>query len=657
MVNEQVYWLWYPGDFEIHQGMLQNFTREERGFDWPAYWYMDDCHRNVSFKKTYELTAPTTFKVHAKGQGYVLVNEHKSPFETEITLQPGTTTIEVFVGHPSGLPCVYIDSDVIKTTADWQASNFLETHPVGFSARYTQLLQDPNQVYYQHQQYQPEVVEVVNGGVLYDFKRAINGVVQVRLTDVAAVTLCYGESKTEALDVEMCYYKQEAVTETTPVRKRAFRYLFVPNVKPEQVTITADHEYFAYPERAQFKSDDQLMNRIWQVSETTFKLCSNLFFTDGIKRDRWIWSGDAYQCYLINQYLMFDEDINRRTLLALRGQDDLKQHLNTIVDYSLLWLIGVENHYMMSADRDFVASIYGKMQSMMGLFETQIDQNGFVYGREKDWIFIDWSEFDHQGPLGAEQILLWKAYEAMIICGEAIGVDVSTYRARQATLKTAIMRYFWSDQQHAFIDSYESGREHVTRHANIFAILFDFVDAKTQRQLAETVLLNDAITQITTPYFKFFEADALCKVGFLDQVYGIIRNYWGGMLEHDAVTFWEEYNPADQGAEHYAMYGDPYGKSLCHAWGASPIYLLGRYFMGLQPTKPGYETFELVPQLDHFQQLDCHLPVKDGEVQLKVADGQLTVSANRDGGTIILNGQATQMKQDEVYQFELKTNA
>lgn len=33
MVNEQVYWLWYPGDFEIHQGMLQNFTREERGFD------------------------------------------------------------------------------------------------------------------------------------------------------------------------------------------------------------------------------------------------------------------------------------------------------------------------------------------------------------------------------------------------------------------------------------------------------------------------------------------------------------------------------------------------------------------------------------------------------------------------------------------------
>lgn len=48
-------WLWYPGDFEIRHGLLQNFQREERGFDWPAYWYMDDCHRNVKFKRYYFL--------------------------------------------------------------------------------------------------------------------------------------------------------------------------------------------------------------------------------------------------------------------------------------------------------------------------------------------------------------------------------------------------------------------------------------------------------------------------------------------------------------------------------------------------------------------------------------------------------------------------
>jgi hypothetical protein len=54
-----------------------------------------------------------------------------------------------------------------------------------------------------------------------------------------------------------------------------------------------------------------------------------------------------------------------------------------------------------------------------------------------------------------------------------------------------------------------------------------------------------------------------------------MKDYWGGMLKLGATSFWEEYNPQKKGAEHYAMYGREFGKSLCHAWGASPIYLLG----------------------------------------------------------------------------------
>lgn len=49
--TENVRWIWYPGDFEIRQGLLQNFSREERSYDWPAYWNMDDCHKNVKFKQ------------------------------------------------------------------------------------------------------------------------------------------------------------------------------------------------------------------------------------------------------------------------------------------------------------------------------------------------------------------------------------------------------------------------------------------------------------------------------------------------------------------------------------------------------------------------------------------------------------------------------
>jgi len=64
----------------------------------------------------------------------------------------------------------------------------------------------------------------------------------------------------------------------------------------------------------------------------------------------------------------------------------------------------------------------------------------------------------------------------------------------------------------------------------------------------------------------------------------MIREYWGGMLDRGAVTFWEEYDPEVPDDQQYDMYGDRFGKSLCHAWAASPIYLLAKYFVGLQIT-------------------------------------------------------------------------
>ena len=72
--------------------------------------------------------------------------------------------------------------------------------------------------------------------------------------------------------------------------------------------------------------------KIWNVAEEHISVSqSGVFFLDGIKRDRWIWSGDAYQSYMISQYLFADPDICKRTMLALRGRDPVVQHINTIL--------------------------------------------------------------------------------------------------------------------------------------------------------------------------------------------------------------------------------------------------------------------------------------------------------------------------------------
>lgn len=648
--GDKARWLWYSGDFEIRQGLLQNFAREERSYDWPAYWNMDDCHKNVKFKRYYDLEAETSFVVYAVGIGYVEVNGTKYPFGNKVLCAPGINKIRVFVGNTDGLPAMYIEGEVVKSDIGWLASNFVEEMSAGWSALYVEKAKDPNKVYFNTENVQAASINYQNSGTLIDYERAIFGTIAIKKLDtVKPVTICYGESDAEALDIAMCYYKEENVDVNTIPRERAFRYLFVPEVAPEQIEIEAVHEFLPLENKASFHSDDELMNKIWDISVETFTLCSSLFFLDGIKRDRWIWSGDAYQSYFINQYLFFDEDINTRTMLALRGQNEIKQHMNTIVDYSILWIIAVENHYMMTGNAEFLKQIYPKMKSMMDYLVAQTNELGFIYGREKDWIFIDWSEMDKEGTLAAEQVLLLKAYNAMIVCGSIAGENTEEYKRKYHILEKNLMKYFWDEELGAFVDSYQSGKRHVTRHANIFAILYDFVDAEKAEKILNNVLLNDEITQITTPYFKFFEQDALCKMGKIESVHKIICDYWGGMVEQDAITFWEEYIPAEKGNDVYEMYGDPFGKSLCHAWGASPIYLLGRYFAGINPTSPGYQTFSIEPQLDCFSTIECTFPVKDGSVTIKKEEDTLIITSTKAGGTLKLYDKQFALEANKEY--------
>ena len=55
------------------------------------------------------------------------------------------------------------------------------------------------------------------------------------------------------------------------------------------------------------------------------------------------------------------------------------------------------------------------------------------------------------------------------------------------------------------------------------------------------------------------------------EAYNLIKNYWGGMIDNGADTFWEIYNPEN-------AYTSPYNSHLfnsyCHAWSCTPAWFL-----------------------------------------------------------------------------------
>lgn len=644
-------WIWYPGDFEIYHGMLQNFSREERGMWWPAYWYISDCYKNVKFEHEYTLTETTSFTVYSNSMGYVRVNDQKYRFGEKIVCEPHHVYIEIFAGSPTGLPAALVEGETIQSDGTWKVSD-MSHKPVlvGYNERYIYKEQDPSVWEYDTKICFPVSVRSINGGQLYDFGEELTAILELKWNhEFKPILICYGESETEALDVKNCYYSQKLTNKNEKLIRRAFQYIFIPEIRTSDIDLKAIYSFVNIPVRSYFHCEDELINKIWDVSTTTFKLASGIFFIDGIKRDRWIWSGDSYQSQFINQYLFHDYDICKRTLWALRGKDPLHQHINTIVDYSMYWIIGILQYYQMSDDLNFVKAIYPRVKTMMEFLMGQLDDNGFIIGRKGDWIFIDWTDMDREGPVCAEQMLLATCYETASMLEKLIAKEepLSTtydYSDKRKRLLENIEKFFWDEEKGAYIDSFVSGKRHVTRHGNIFAILFGIADKKRAERITKNVVLNSRIPQITTPYFKFYELEIMCHLGMKKQVLNQIRSYWGGMLQEGAVTFWEEYDPSQTGKKHYEMYGDPYGKSLCHAWGASPIYLIGRYFAGVRPTSPGYKTFEVKPDTENLGKYQCSFPVGQANVTITWDGAKLSVYSEKEGGTLIWKGREIPLK-------------
>lgn len=417
----------------------------------------------------------------------------------------------------------------------------------------------------------------------------------------------------------------------------AFRYIYV-TAETGQPQITAQLEYLPVEDKASFVCDDEALPKIWEICTRAFHLNSREFFLDGIKRDRWVWAGDAYQSYMIDRYLYAEPQIIKRTIRALLDRAPYKRHINTINDYSAYMFLGVQEYYFATGDLAFVASVWDLLKELYRFITSRLDaETGYVVARPGDWIFIDWHSFDLEGPLCAEQILLHQVYLAMDQLSGLMG-EACDCRERAAILKARILRDYWDEEKNGFIDSFTSGKRQVTRHANIFAILYDFADEEKKQRILRHVLLNDGTPQITTPYFKLFELMALGQMGRMETLQDYIDSYWGGMIENGATSAWEEYIPSRKGIEHYEMYGDKYGCSLCHAWGSGPILLLGKYCAGVRPTSVGTASFEVAPCPGRYQHFDACVPIGEGTVRVTYAEGHVTVETDVPGGVLRFAG-------------------
>jgi len=176
----------------------------------------------------------------------------------------------------------------------------------------------------------------------------------------------------------------------------------------------------------------------------------------------------------------------------------------------------------------------------------------------------------------------------------------------------------------------------VTRHNNILAYLFLPLSETQKESIYQNVICNENVPAITTPYFRFFENQVHMLAGHIENMVASIREYYGAMLDFGATTFFERFDEEQSGDEHYAMYGHPYEMSLCHAWSASPVYLLPSCTLGIRRLDTAWRSFEIRPELGDLEYAEGSVPVPGGCIRVRVDRNGVTVNSDISGGNAVL---------------------
>lgn len=287
---------------------------------------------------------------------------------------------------------------------------------------------------------------------------------------------------------------------------------------------------------------------------------------------------------------------------------------------------------------EFVKYIYPILEEHMHFVLGRTNEDGFLYKQPNDWVFVDWGDLDTDGEVCFEQILLFLALKSLYKLGDVIGGNTEQYKLRAKALRAKIDEVFWSEKRGAYLHSRKEGKtgDSVTAYANVFAVLYRFADREKTEKIKKTLLYDESVPEITTPYMQSYKLACLFEMGEWKKAVQEIMSYWGGMLDGGATTFWEVYHRGETEETSCEMYGRKFGRSHCHIWGASVLYLIPRYIYGICKDIACGETFELRPILALITDSQIEVPLKRGTLRVQATKEKITVFSDEIDGKLII---------------------
>lgn len=332
-----------------------------------------------------------------------------------------------------------------------------------------------------------------------------------------------------------------------------------------------------------------IIKEIDRVGLNTLKECMQTVYEDGPKRDQRLWIGDLYLEALANTYSYEQHDLTKRCLYLLAGLADESGYLNGTVferpyphaqakqllfDYALLYNVSLKDYLEATGDRQTAEDLWKVAKKQLEIITPYLQDNGlldFEKANREWWIFIDWRDGLHREVAfqGVAIYGLKQTYELAELLGKKSEVAYIPKMIKK--MSDASRKHFYDKKTGLFTGT---TNKQISYSSQLWMIIAGVPSkAEAQRALKSLSTVPD-IVPTGTPYAYHYYIESLLSCGMNQEAKQALVDYWGGMVNKGADTFWEAYDPNNDFISPYNFFPM---NSYCHAWSCTPVYFIRKY--------------------------------------------------------------------------------
>ena len=380
------------------------------------------------------------------------------------------------------------------------------------------------------------------------------------------------------------------------------------------------------PYKGTFRCSDKRLDEIWKTGAYTVHLNMQEYLWDGIKRDRLVWVGDMHpEVMTINTVFGYNEVVPK-SLDMIRDLTKLPSWMNRICSYSIWWLIIQRDWYLYHGDIEYLQKQKDYILSLLDLLIDNVGEDGIE--KLKGGRFLDWPSNKHPKAInaGLQSLMIMAMNAGYELC---MIFDEKEKAEKCKTLSDKMLESSDPVKQ----EYLNSGKRITDPGHKQGAALMSLAGIMDPAEADRNIISVEGARGFST-FYGYYMLKAMAKAGNYQGAVDIIREYWGGMLDLGATTFWEDFNldwienssrideivPEGKNDIH-GDFGDycykGYRHSLCHGWASGPTSWLSEYVLGIKVLEPGCKVVKIEPHLCDLDWAEGTFPTPYGIISVK----------------------------------------